>query len=581
MKQTPISQPLSPSRPHSNASPFSGARSHFLYSLPSKGHAVSQDPYCYPGTETLKNLANIRDKAQLEQFETAAAMLATARQNALTGAFDLERLKATHKLLFGRVYEWAGKLRENTGTMSKGRPAGYTVTYGRDEFIPGQIAILFAALKRENYLKGLQPEQFAQRLAHYYGELDTVHAFREGNSRTLRLFTSQLAHEAGHKLDWTRTLNTDAERNKLFHARDLVVLRADSSELSSVVLSCLGHRDQERHSPPETQETTMPELTTPTSTRKTVHAINELFNDRTTPLSIHPDTATQLDLYAQGSISKEDALSLLSTLTPQEREEVLTLSREWQTKQAGNANTAAEATRWAELAAGLQALQEREYIARHDAFLASLTPEQRAAREAEEEFAAEQRAILSDDINNPSWNDWLEYAAGETFLSDEAYIQAQKEFFGGRHGSEAKAAEALDIDKDTQVGDNVPSKSNKPNFVSKEPIAVRLTEDQAKLLLSAEYPNDAIQQDQALADIQSGARAIDVMNIRVGLDYSEELGTYFATLAVEEKPALDQKLTQLQAESQQARRQQNQTVPRSKDMELPQRQQQRGGMERD
>jgi fido (protein-threonine AMPylation protein) len=502
---------------------------------------VSQDPYCYPGTETLKNLANIRDKAQLEQFETAAAMLATARQNALTGAFDLERLKATHKLLFGRVYEWAGKLRENTGTMSKDRPAGYTVTYGRDEYVPGQIAILFAALKKENYLKGLQPEQFAQRLAHYYGELDTVHAFREGNSRTLRLFTSQLAHEAGHKLDWTRTLNTDAERNKLFHARDLVVLRADSSELSSVVLSCLGHREQERNSPLETQETTMPELATPDSTKQTV---NELLNDRTTTLSIHPDTATLLDHYAQGLVSKEDAMSLLSTLTPHELEEVLALSRDWQTRQAGSTNTAAEATQWAELAAGLQALQERDYKARRADFLASLTPEERATLAADGVIflTPEERAALAAEVGNPS-----ELTAGDVL--DDA--------------------------------DHSHSTTKKPNFISKEPIAVRLTEEQAKLLLSAEYPNDAIQQDQALADIQSGTRAIDVMNIRVGLDYSEELGTYFATLAVEEKPALDQKLTQLQAESLQARRQQNQTVPRSKDMELPQRQQQRGGMERD
>ena len=32
------------------------------------------------------------------------------------------RLKATHKAIFGEVYDWAGEFRENIGVMQKYRP---------------------------------------------------------------------------------------------------------------------------------------------------------------------------------------------------------------------------------------------------------------------------------------------------------------------------------------------------------------------------------------------------------------------------------------------------------------------------
>ena len=43
-------------------------------------------------------------------------------------------------------------------------------------------------------------EQFVDRSAEHWGELNTIHSFREGNTRTQFVFFSQLAENAGYRL---------------------------------------------------------------------------------------------------------------------------------------------------------------------------------------------------------------------------------------------------------------------------------------------------------------------------------------------------------------------------------------------
>lgn len=82
----------------------------------------------------------------------------------------------------------------------------------------------------------------------------------------------------------------------------------------------------------------------------------------------------------------------------------------------------------------------------------------------------------------------------------------------------------------------------------KEPIAVRLTGEQTRLLVTNEYPNNVQAQNQALYEITNSDSTVAVLKDTVHLDYSEEDKTYFASLDKDAKPGLDQKLTQLQAE---------------------------------
>jgi cell filamentation protein len=200
----------------------------------------SNDPYCYPGTDVLRNLAEIRDPDELSIFETdaVAVNIIELRRNGITGPFDARRLQETHRRIFGNVYSWAGEFRKGIGMMTKER-SGLVVTYGPSENVPAAFTVTLAALAAEKALVGLDAAAFALRLAFYYSELDAIHAFREGNSRTLRAFTSDLAQAAGHRLEWFRAAQSAEGQQRLYHARDQAVMRGDTSELAQIITTCL------------------------------------------------------------------------------------------------------------------------------------------------------------------------------------------------------------------------------------------------------------------------------------------------------------------------------------------------------
>lgn len=81
---------------------------------------MADDPYVYPGTDVLRNRLNIRNAAELAEREAAlsAIRIAQLERRHLPSGYDLAHLQATHRLIFGDVYLWAGELR--TVRISKG-----------------------------------------------------------------------------------------------------------------------------------------------------------------------------------------------------------------------------------------------------------------------------------------------------------------------------------------------------------------------------------------------------------------------------------------------------------------------------
>jgi cell filamentation protein len=148
---------------------------------------------------------------------------------------DESLLKATHKAVFGDIYEWAGSYRVNTGMMTKQREAGYTVRYGDSAYVPAEMERIFAELKQRKYLEGLSSDQLAERLAYFYAEIDATHPFRDGNSRTLRKFSSDLAHHAGYELDWEPTGRTGQSRDALYMARDYAAHHRQPEPLIAII----------------------------------------------------------------------------------------------------------------------------------------------------------------------------------------------------------------------------------------------------------------------------------------------------------------------------------------------------------
>lgn len=197
---------------------------------------VPQDPDCYSGTHVLENCAGFQDQAQLDAFEahTVAYNAILIARRPISGPFDQVRLRTTHQRLFDGVYRWAGAFRQRPGVMSKRRESGALIVYGDAAHIERELARVFRELDSEAVLAGLDPEAFARRAAYFYGELDAIHPFREGNSRTLRRFFLDVAHRAGHRLNWTLIESGEVARARLYAARDAAVLTGDTTDLATL-----------------------------------------------------------------------------------------------------------------------------------------------------------------------------------------------------------------------------------------------------------------------------------------------------------------------------------------------------------
>ena len=75
--------------------------------------------------------------------------------------------------------------------------------FGVWQYVQDETSAVLAQLEQHNWLMGARRERFVELLAHYYGELNARHPFREGNGRTLRAFLRQLSAAAGWRLDWS------------------------------------------------------------------------------------------------------------------------------------------------------------------------------------------------------------------------------------------------------------------------------------------------------------------------------------------------------------------------------------------
>lgn len=157
---------------------------------------MSEDPYVYPGTEVLRNAHDIRDADELQSVEANLTYIRTLQlaSRPIPGEYDLAHLQSFHRYLFADLYDWAGELR--TVVIVKND------IFCLPEHIETYGAEIFGKLAEEQRLSGLDRDAFVDRAAHYLGDVNALHPFRDGNGRTQRAFFAQLAGAAGYRLDW-------------------------------------------------------------------------------------------------------------------------------------------------------------------------------------------------------------------------------------------------------------------------------------------------------------------------------------------------------------------------------------------
>lgn len=148
----------------------------------------------------LRNQVGARTQAQLNAAEGALVVVRALQlsDHPVRASGDLDEFRAIHRQLFRDVYTWAGEVR--TVDLRKN-------VDGAEHFLSVSAidrGSMFAAdeLRQDNMLRGMNREQFIDRLSYHYDQWNYVHPFREGNGRTQRVFWDRVAADAGWLLDW-------------------------------------------------------------------------------------------------------------------------------------------------------------------------------------------------------------------------------------------------------------------------------------------------------------------------------------------------------------------------------------------
>ena len=167
---------------------------------------------------------------QREAFLTATRQ-AELVLNPVQGEFDVAHLREVHRRIFQDLpHHGPGEFRGDAPGHFKHRrlestTATVLVPYALRPETDRMLGPTLDALQGGKALKGFDLLEMSEALAQTYARLDYLHPFREGNSRTLRTFTEQLARENGHQLDWGTTNANAKTRDQLYLARDLAVIQ--------------------------------------------------------------------------------------------------------------------------------------------------------------------------------------------------------------------------------------------------------------------------------------------------------------------------------------------------------------------
>jgi len=147
-----------------------------------------KDPYVYEGTNILINLANIEEQDKLYNFETTLSRVAIIEL--LKNPIDITSIKdifEIHKRLFKEVYSWAGKPR--TINIYKTEPVlgGLSVNYSVHNQIMKDLDKIQNDIDSFDWVNSSKKE-IISKIVRVISSVWQVHAFREGNTRTICLY---------------------------------------------------------------------------------------------------------------------------------------------------------------------------------------------------------------------------------------------------------------------------------------------------------------------------------------------------------------------------------------------------------
>jgi fido (protein-threonine AMPylation protein) len=108
-------------------------------------------------------------------------------------------LTGIHKRLFAGIYEFAGKIRDYNISKEEWALGGGTVVYASAYNIRETLDYDFAQEKSFDYAR-LDERKATEHIAKFISGLWQIHAFGEGNTRTIAVFTIKYLRTFGYDL---------------------------------------------------------------------------------------------------------------------------------------------------------------------------------------------------------------------------------------------------------------------------------------------------------------------------------------------------------------------------------------------
>lgn len=188
-------------------------------------YGTKDDPYCYPGTDLLRNKLHIQNATLLSAAEVEFSHIARLEIDDQPLPFTLDSLKAIHRQLFDDIYEWAGETR--TIDISKG-----TTRFCNWQRIEPEAERLFSGIDYGRSLTSISPPACITTLAEFYCELNMVHPFREGNGRAQRVLLEHIVASLGGRV----ILPDDAER---WLQANIAGVHGDYTLMAEILTECI------------------------------------------------------------------------------------------------------------------------------------------------------------------------------------------------------------------------------------------------------------------------------------------------------------------------------------------------------
>ncbi|WP_188672265.1 Fic/DOC family protein [Subtercola lobariae] len=199
------------------------------------------EDYLIPKTLTLRNKLidsahpNGIDDSELFrrlELEISRIRLVELAIRPVEGVLDYDHMKEIHRRIFCDIFEWAGKERVGPdGAMIRFAPDAVNFAPGDSRapmikycyFSGPEIAdaasVIYQQLAALARRTDLPRKEVLDHMAELAGEVQTIHAFRDGNSRAVYVFAMQFFEKVGFAALPAHFLPGGTLRERMIHAR--------------------------------------------------------------------------------------------------------------------------------------------------------------------------------------------------------------------------------------------------------------------------------------------------------------------------------------------------------------------------